>query len=119
MPSARSRWPSSSPAGPAPTMHTWVLMAIRVLAPHGDVAEAEPFDLGTVVEVAQVDQQLLAQQLLRSLEIQRSEVVPFGYDDRRVGTFHRFVGIAAIGHVIEQLRSLLHAFRIAGTHRGP
>ena len=80
---------------------------------------ALPLDFVAVVEVAQVDQELVFEQLAHAGEIERAEGVPFGGDDRRAGAFEGFVGVAAVGHPFEQLGRLLHSLGVVSAHPDP
>ena len=75
--------------------------------------------LDRAVDIAQIDEDRLAQQRLDALQIECAKLVPLRDDDQSIGTRHAFIGIAAIGQIGHQFLGLRHAFGIECADRRP
>ena len=70
------------------------------------------------IDIAQVDKDRLSHRLFQGNKIQRAELLPFGDDDQRVRALRAFIGVGAIGNIVQHQLRLLHADRIEGAHLG-
>src|SRR5262245_13297573 len=70
------------------------------------------------VHVSKIDENRLRHNRLEAVEIKRAELLPFGDNHQRGGTFGAGVGVIAKRDVPDQTLGLLHAYRIVSAHFG-
>jgi len=70
------------------------------------------------IDVPEIDNDRTRHQITQALEIETTKLLPFGYDNERIGGFRAVIGVLAKGHILQHALSLIHACRIENAHPG-
>ena len=86
--------------------------------PDRNVTEAKVRDPVGLIDIAQIEENGLAQRGFQSVEIEGSKLVPFGHEDQRVCSLCRLIGVFAGDEVRNYLTGFLKRGGIVSANRG-